>query len=87
MAKLDHKQILHRGKDLLRKLRAQGNDPGMRMSCVSSATGMSMEDLATFICMGLIRVDSTSPNPILMIEDVLNVVETALKLKRAGEIG
>ena len=48
---------------------------------------MTPMDLATFIMMGLIRVDSTAPNPMLMIEDVLGVVHKALDLKRAGEIG
>ncbi len=87
MAKLKHKEILHRGKDLVRKIRAQGYDPAMRMSCVCEVTGMTMGDLATFVCMGLIRVDADSPNPMLMIEDVLGVVQKALDLKRAGEIG
>ncbi len=84
MAKLKHKEILHSGKDLVRKIRSQGHEPVMRMSCVSSVTGMTMEDLATFIFMGLIRVDSTGPNPRLMVEDVLAVVQKARDLKRAG---
>lgn len=87
MAKLKHKEILHRSKDLVRKIRAQGHEPVMRMSCVCEATGMTPMDLAIFICMGLIRVDSTDPNPMLMVEDVLAVVQRALDLQRAGEIG
>lgn len=86
MAKLKHKEILHSGKDLVRKIRSQGHEPVMRMSCVCEVTGMTSMDLATFIMMGLIRVDSTAPNPMLMIDDVLGVVQKALDLKRAGEI-
>lgn len=87
MVNLRHKEILHRGKDLVRKTRANGYDAAMRMSCLSSLTGMTMEDLATFVYMGLIRVDANSANPMVIVEDVLALVQRALDLKRGGEIG
>lgn len=46
-----------------------------------------MGRLATFIHRGLIMADRTGPNPMVMIEDVLDVVQKTLELKRAGEIG
>ena len=86
MAKLDHKNILKRGNELLNQAKEQGANLAMRMSCVCSVTGMTKMDLATFIFMGLIHADTASPNPLLNLEEVLNVVEKALNLKEAGQI-
>lgn len=87
MAKIDHKAILKRGREMLADAKAQDATLKMRMSCICSVTGMTKMDLATFIFMGLIHADTSVPNPLLKVEEVLQVVETALKLKKAGEIG
>ncbi len=87
MAKIDHKAILKRGREMLADAKAQDATLKMRMSCICSVTGMTKMDLATFIFMGLIHADTSVPNPLLNVEEVLHVVETALKLKEAGEIG
>lgn len=87
MAKIDHKAILKRGREMLDQAKAQGANLAMRMSCICSVTGMTKMDLATFIFMGLIHADTSSPNPLLDVKEVLNVVEKALTLKEAGEIG
>lgn len=87
MAKINHKAILKKGRELLADAKAQDATLKMRMSCVCSVTGMTKMDLATFIFMGLIHADTSVPNPLLKVEEVLHVVETALKLKEAEEIG
>lgn len=87
MAKIDHKAILKRGREMLAQAKAQDATLKMRMSCICSVTGMTKMDLATFIFMGLLQADTSSPNPLLNVEEVLHVVEKALKLKEAGEIG
>jgi len=87
MAKLDHINIIRRGKEMLLQAKAQDAKLAMRMSCVCSVTGMTKMDLATFIFMGLIHADTASTNPLLNVEEVLHVVEKALELKEAGQIG
>lgn len=87
MANIDHKSILKRGREMLEQAKAKGANLAMRMSCVCSVTGITKMDITTFIMMGLIKADTASPNPLLDVEEVLHVVEKALKLKEAGEIG
>lgn len=87
MAKIDHKAILKRGREMVDHAKAQDAKLAMRMSCICSVTGMTKMDLATFIFMGLIHADTASTNPLLNVEEVLHVVEKALELKEAGEIG
>lgn len=84
MAALDHTGILVSGPKILKQAKKNRLEPSMRMSEVNQMTGMTMEDLATFISCRLIPVTESADDPVLSFRDVFCLVKIFSRFVREG---
>jgi hypothetical protein len=75
MAALDYAGILISGRKTLRNAKRQRVDPTMRLSDVIQMTGMTKEDLETFISCRLISMTEAAEDPVLSFRDVICLVK------------
>lgn len=84
MTALDHVRIHSSGRKILKEAKNQRIERTMKMSEVTQLTGMTKEDLETFISCGLIAVIESAYDPVLSFRVVFCFVTMFPRFNREG---
>lgn len=86
VAKIDFFDVRLTGKKILKKAKKLKIEPTMRMSVVSTLTGLTREDIGFFVSLRLISVVEAGEDPLLSFKDVFCLMRILERFVDQGTI-